>query len=73
MDIVSSRSKWERKHEERRMIAGREIVGNKVCKRKDTTSRKHSTCACKNQVTTGRKKRTHAEKEDLMKVGLWFF
>jgi hypothetical protein len=54
------------------MIAGREIVGKKACKRKATTAKKQSTHACKKEATTGRKKRMHAEKEDLMTVGLGF-
>jgi hypothetical protein len=52
------------------MTARREIVGKKACKRKETTSKKHSTCACKEEATTGRKKSTHVEKEDLRIVGL---
>jgi hypothetical protein len=47
------------------MIAGRVIVGKKVCRRKATTMRKHSTRACKKEATVGRKQCTHAKKEDL--------
>jgi len=54
------------------MIAGREIVGKKACKRKVTTGKKHNTCTCKKEVTAGRKKRMHAKKEDLTIVGLGF-
>jgi hypothetical protein len=70
--IVGSRAKWERKRAQRRMTAGREIMGNKVCKRKATTGKKHNMCACKEEATAGGKKITHAEKEYLMAVGLGF-
>jgi hypothetical protein len=69
---VGSRPKWERKHAQRRMTVGREIVGKKACKRKETTSKKHSTRACKKEATDGRKQSTHVEKEDLMTIRLGF-
>jgi len=69
---VGSRTKWERKRAQRRMTTGRTIVGNKVCKRKATTGKKHSTRACKKGVANGRKQRTHAKKEDLTTIGLGF-
>jgi hypothetical protein len=55
------------------MKAGREIVGKKACRRKVTTSKKHSTRACKKKETNGRKKHTHAEKEDLTTIVVMVF
>jgi hypothetical protein len=69
---VGSKPKWERKRAQRRMIAGREIMGKKACKRKVTTSKKHNTCSCNKEATTGRKQSTHALKEDLTRIGLGF-
>jgi hypothetical protein len=66
--IVGSRPKWGRKRAQRKMIDGREIVGNKECMRKETIGKKHSTCTCKKAATYGRKKHTHAEKEDLTTI-----
>jgi hypothetical protein len=69
---VGSRLKWERKCAQRRMTAGREIMGKKVCKRKAITGKKHNTRACRKEATTGRKQRTHVEKEYLTTIGLGF-
>jgi hypothetical protein len=44
-DVVRSSPKWERKRAQRRMTTGREIMGNKVCKMKAKTGKKHNTCA----------------------------
>ena len=54
------------------MIAGREIMGKKVCKRKEKTSKKHNSHACKKEATDRRKQRMHANKEDLTTIGLGF-
>jgi hypothetical protein len=54
------------------MVAGRAIVGNKACRRKATTGKKHNMHACKKEVTAGRKQRMHAEKEDLTTIYLGF-
>jgi hypothetical protein len=70
--VVGSRPKWERKRAQRRMTAGREIMGNKACKRKVTTGKKHSARVCNKEATNERKHSTHAEKEDLNTVGLGF-
>jgi hypothetical protein len=37
------------------VTAGREIVGKKVCRRKETTSKKHNTRAYKKEAIAGRK------------------
>jgi len=70
--VVGSRPKWKRKCAQRRMTARREIMGKKVCKRKATTGKKHSTRACKKEVIVERKQSMHAEKEDLTTIGLGF-
>jgi hypothetical protein len=54
------------------MTARREIMGNKACKRKATTGKKHNMRTCKKEVTVGRKQRTHAAKEVLTTIGLGF-
>jgi hypothetical protein len=59
---MKNQIKWGRKRAQRRMIAGREIMGKKACRRKVTTGKKHSTHTCKKEVTNGRKK-THACRE----------
>jgi len=49
--IVGSRMKWERNHVQIIMRDEREIVGKKAYRRKETTRKKHNTCACKKEAT----------------------